>query len=352
MTMNESLEYKEKVYKRISEKYPDFDKEWNEFVNGIGSKIVSSIKMAFKKQLTSFENIFSASLSIVVDNNFIFGNIKNAINRNCHIDESFISKLAKSEFIKFYAPPKLKEELYAKIEKYLSDSKELAISYADNLLNHITIKDAAWVEEWQRANNLIGHIDVDDVPYLALAFNIGSHSIVSYDKVFKKQNDVQIWDQKELGKVMTSYNSGTIAFMLMGLSAITIVQVIKFVILILKLLFDAIIALVSNLIRLLSFIPLPVWLAGGALLAIAYNTSNEIKELFDDVKEDSNEWIKKQKVELGKVIQEITTLLEVFKNENNQKFKTGFDFLSFLLLQFSSLNDDIKNIELNRAKSN
>lgn len=341
--------FKEKISNQIKDKYPDFEREWTEFVNGMGDKLISALRKGFERQLRSFENLLNISLTIVVDNNFVFGNIQNAIRKESKIENSFIYKMGKNEFIKLYAPDKLREELHAKIHEHLAEDEDKAIGYANTILEYITIKDALWVDEWRRANNLIGHIDQDDVPYLALAFNLGSHSIVSYDKVFQNQNDVQIWDQKELNRIVTNYNSGTVAFLVLGTSAIIIYQVLKFIFFILKILFDAIVHLLYSVVYLVSKIPLPLLAIGGIAVALFYSESEEFREIVNDIKDNGNEWLENKKRELDSLTKRISKFLKDFNTLHKQNIKEGFDFFGFLLLEYTHLNEEIKKIELKKA---
>lgn len=351
MNSESTIELKDKINKRVSQKFPDFEKDWSNYANSFGIQCVSSLRDIFKKQLHSFKTVLDISLNVVVDNNFIFGNIKKLINNKESIENSFILQLCKCELIKFYAPPKLKEELFKKIDEYILDDKDLAIYYADTILNYIIIQDAEWIEDWKRANNLIGHIDEDDVPYLALAFNIGSHSLISYDKVFQNQNDVQIWNQKDIGKIVTSYNSGSVALVILGTSIMLIWNIIKFISLILKTIFEAIVHTLSFVFKVVSSIPFPFLAFAGILTAIAYHENPEDREALDEIKKNGKEWIKNQLKNCQQSIKRVIELIEVLKKSAGPSIIAGFDILGFLAMEYVTLSNSIAEIELSKTKN-
>ncbi len=346
-----TIELREKINQKVSAKFPDFDKEWSKYVNGIGIEFVSSVKEILKKQIHSFQTVLNISLNVVVDNNFIFGNVKKIIQNKENLDTSFIIQLCKCDLIKFYAPPKLKDELFEKINEYIFEEKELAISYAETILNYITIKDAEWIADWKRANNLIGHIDEDDVPYLALAFDIGGHSLISYDKVFQNQNDVQIWDQKDIGKIVTSYNRGSVALVVLGSSTLLIWNIIKFVSFILKTIFEIIVQIFSVIFKLIASIPAPFLLSGAILFAFFCNETEEGKEFVRDIKENGKEYIKEYLRQWHQSIGKVLELINTLKKSATPAIINGFDILGFLAMEYLSLDNSIKEIELNKTKS-
>lgn len=88
-----------------------------ELVNKVGDEFVNHIKTHFQSQYEIFREISDFQITVVVDNNFIFGQIKNIVERNKSLETSFIYRISKLSSVKIYAPPKLVEELFDKIAK-------------------------------------------------------------------------------------------------------------------------------------------------------------------------------------------------------------------------------------------
>jgi predicted nucleic acid-binding protein len=199
----------------LKKEFPNFEKGWGDIVKTLGFDFIDFMKDRIKHDFSELKSFFDLQLSIVIDNNFIFGQIKNSVEKNRDIKETFIYKLTETKFVNIYAPYKLKNELFSKIETILNNNT-VAKKYADLLLKKIHIDDAPWVEEWKKAANSIGHIDPDDVPYLALALHEKSHAIISNDKIFKKQGNSKSWNIYDTDQIISNYGSGLLSFFLVG----------------------------------------------------------------------------------------------------------------------------------------
>ena len=204
--------FKEIFEQNINEQFPEFNSTWKEIISKFGDGFVNSLKTQLSEEYQLFKEIKQFKLHMVIDNNFIFGQIKGLIEKSKPLEGSFIYRISNLKSVKIYAPPKLREELYDKIENVLTFNNQLARDFADKLLKKIIIKDAYWVENWIKASRQIGHIDQDDIPYLALAISINGHSIISKDNIFYKAGITQVWKIKDTEQVITNYNKGFISF--------------------------------------------------------------------------------------------------------------------------------------------
>lgn len=196
----------------------------NELMKNKGNEIVNLLQLIFKKQFSEIKEIAGLQFSIVVDNNFVLGQIKGVIKNNGKIESSLLYKLVNSCFVDVYAPQNLKEELFAKIELDIAGDRDQAIIYANLIISKIKIEDAPFVSDHKKANDYIGDgqlynsnmkkstVDKDDVPYLALVFHKKTHGIVSMDKVFKRQSESKVWKISETESVLITYNEGIISF--------------------------------------------------------------------------------------------------------------------------------------------
>ncbi len=67
------------------------------------------------------------------------------------------------------------------------------------LSNVQIIEKEQYSAKLEKAHRLVGEIDKDDVPFLALALSIPNNGIWTENiKHFRKQNEVKIWTTKEL----------------------------------------------------------------------------------------------------------------------------------------------------------
>lgn len=106
MIMNEKeiLTYRDYFKKKLNEKFPTFEDNWNYIVNTLGNNLVGWIREKLKNELKSFKEISQFRFSVVIDNNFIFGQIKNVVEKNKDIRSSYIYELVNSNYIDVYGP--------------------------------------------------------------------------------------------------------------------------------------------------------------------------------------------------------------------------------------------------------
>ena len=353
----EILDLKKQIKDNLETKLPSFEENWNEIVKTLGNDFVGWIKESFQKELNFFEDISEFRFSIVIDNNFIFGQIKSTIEKNRKIEDSFIYKLINSKYIDVFAPPKLKEELFDKVNNVLKINNELAVEYSNLLLEEIIIQDAQWIDEWKYANNLIGHIDEDDVPYLALAIHMKSHAIISKDAIFKKQGASKSWNIQETEKIINSYNSGFISFCFIG-AGMSILEVIWKTI---ASIFKVIGEIVTELLYLAGIITIgaidlivdkiPPWLSISALvgLAISAALSKDLRNSGKELLSELGEEIKILVNEIGKFLDWLTKqvgeLWEVFKPIGI----TGLEIFGYFIFEYQQMAIHVEKLNKERA---
>lgn len=205
------------VKKRFQTNHPEFYESWKELVKTTGIGLINEIKDKLKIEHGFLKQMLDFKFRLVVDNNFVFAQIKGSLKKKQQIEKSFIYELLLSKSVQIFAPSKLQEELLNKINTVLGgDDRELALEYAALITSKIQIKDAQWVEDWKNANRFIGETDPDDVPYLALAFDVESHGLLSSDKVFHLQGERKVWTYGDTGRIVTNYHSGMLAITMAG----------------------------------------------------------------------------------------------------------------------------------------
>lgn len=354
----EKDEFKEQLAKQLDEKFPNFEKHWGNIVNSLGNEFVELIRERFKNEIQPFESISNFRFSVVIDNNFILGQIKNAVEKNIEIKHTFIYRLVNSNYIDVYGPYKLREELFIKIKNVLKVKNELAVEYANLLIKNIIIKDAYWVDEWKKANNLIGHIDEDDVPYLALAIHINSHAIISKDKIFHKQGASKAWKINDLDKIITSYNSGFISFCFLSTGVNILELVWKIIFSIFKVIGEILFELISSIgvlldksIQLiLKNIPNElIYFFSSILVGVSLFSEdfrNYAKDIFKRIGDFTKKAINKIKGFINWLINLIKELWEIYKPIGI----TGLELAGYFSLELQIMMEQIEKLDKERAK--
>ena len=345
----------------LRDKLPGFEREWKKIVKKMGDDFVQLMDKRLKGEYRGLDGIMNFRLTVVVDNNFLFGQIKGVLKSNSAIEDTLIYRLGKSKSVLVYAPPKLKQEIYAKISLLLSDQEEAAKGLADQLLEFITIQDAQWIDEWKKANSLIGHVDSDDVPYLALAFHVGSHAIVSSDSVFQKQGDAQVWNKTETERILTTYQSGALSFCLFGSTPFILHEVANLFVAFFKILRDILRSflkaagvVVAGAIGLVAEIPagalLTLFLAGAAAIFFSEDLRKELAQAGNEFMIKLPERMNGALQKLGDFIQTLSDFFSSLCEALIPLGMTSLEILGFLTAEYELMIVEIERLESERAK--
>ena len=360
---------KSKFEESLEKQIPGFTNFKQELTIKYGHEFVKILREGFKSQLKDLKEITDFRLSLVIDNNFIFGQVKRLAERNEPLESSFVYKLICSDYIDVYAPPKLKDELYDKIETVLTVNNDLASSYADILIDKIKIEDAFYAYDHKRANDYIGDgqfckeedvntknykkLDRDDVSYLALAFSRSAHVIISKDQVFKRQNESQVWTINDTDSVVTTYNEGFISICCLS----TLPSIGRFIWDTISIVFFVLIDAIIDILASAEYIVLNVWEGMKKIPKEVYAIASVIlliSERARSLTKQSGEFILKQVKELidgvKKFIEYIISLLKEMYENLKPLGSVVFQLISSMLLSAGIMYEEIQVIEKLRVK--
>ncbi|MBL7840564.1 MAG: hypothetical protein JNJ75_10520 [Cyclobacteriaceae bacterium] len=333
--------------KRLKARFPEFEGAWNKAMREMGHELVNFIQERIEGKRSLLAGLAKFRFKFVVDNNFVFGQIKGAVAKKKPIEKSFIYKLLSSRTIQIYAPPLLQEELYEKINLIIpEDQRDIALGYAVMILSRIEIKDAQWVDNWKTANKLIGEIDEDDVPTLALALEIESHAIMSFDEVFHRQGDVRVWQHGDAEKVITNYNSGFVSFVIVERAGIwlgnILAAIVKFLWNIICEVVELLALIATGAIRALTNIPGPLWiLILGLGIAFKDELAQAGKDVLSFIKEKGSEILEGIKA----MVRDIYELLKGFLEVAGLAGTVVFEFLGYMMHQYNDMNTHLKEMK-------
>ncbi len=108
---------------------------------------------------------------------------------------------------KFYHPKtalrnleKYKEEIIKKAGINAEEYEKLSKALFENI---ILVDDADILDKLDEAKEIMASIDIEDVPFVALALSIENDGIWTDDKHFQQQNKIKIWRTED---VSSSFN--------------------------------------------------------------------------------------------------------------------------------------------------
>jgi predicted nucleic acid-binding protein len=350
----EAYESLNEIKRRFESKYPEFDSSWKQMIKTAGIGLVNEMKDKLKIEYQFLKQLTDFKFRIIVDNNFVFGQIKGLLKKKGQIEDSFLFKLLLSKSVQMFAPPKLQEELIAKIHSVLKEEDhELALEYASVLTSKLRIQDAEWIDDWKKANQLIGEKDEDDVPYLALAFAVDGHAIISFDKVFQNQGDVKVWEFGEADRIITNYHSGILSFALAGATMNLLVYLISIIGKLIRDIFLDLINLLKQLakgvITVLSKIPPELLLILTAFGLLAFFTSDELQKKGKDFAITISEMTKKAIAKLREMLKNVGEFLTNLIEFVGPVAIPTLEFLAYLMVQYHEMEKELDLLENKRG---
>jgi predicted nucleic acid-binding protein len=106
-------------------------------------------------------------------------------------------------YIDYYSPSYLLEEIKEHGEEIANKAgKGYKEALSTIMKKLIVVRYESYKDKMDEANTVIGHIDKDDVQYIALALALGADGIWSYDEGMKKQNVVEVFSTGALAALM------------------------------------------------------------------------------------------------------------------------------------------------------
>lgn len=361
MKNDNKVEYQE-IREYLKKRIPEAEEFMKEIKSKFAPFVINFLKESSKKDLKYLENILNFRLKLVIDNNILFAEINGLIKGKKAVEKCFFYQLALNPSIDFFAPPFLKEEIFAKIDaKFKIEDKPKAIEFAQKLLSRIKIKEAQWAEDWVKAKRKIGHRDPDDIPYLALCFDLKSHGIMSNDKIFaEEQQEFKAWNIKETGKITAEYNEGMVSFFFLGHIPNIATMVHDFI----STFFTAVFELVSDFLKIatgiliegvsyLAKIPSELLMIFGGLFIIAYLTMQEVKggidRAFENLKNYLLNLVERLKIWFQKLREFIIKIYKILV----PFVKNASYFLAYLIMNTGLAIENINELDKkgNRIKT-
>ncbi|MCP6719098.1 MAG: PIN domain-containing protein [Patescibacteria group bacterium] len=236
--------FDEQNLKLFRNSYESFNNLLTTIKKEISPEILENLHKFFINILNHIAEGFKFRLEFVIDTNIIFGEIR-AILKNNPEEElkkfivennmpSFLQKIIDFPFLKLFAPPKIKKELFSTIDNDLPEDldKKEAVLLANYFLEKIIILTQKNSIVWRKANNFLAKHDKDDIPFLALAIYLDAHGIITKNQHFEKQNAISVWKLGESGRMVSSVSQGAFSIYILDKSLNRILpEIVKFFIL-------------------------------------------------------------------------------------------------------------------------
>jgi len=132
-------------------------------------------------------------LKLILDTNIIL----KALIRNSKVRAILLSPNYQL-YVPEYALEEVERHLPLLIEKTGLSEQEIKLALSILLTNIQVVPSENILAWWSEAEEIVGSIDRDDVPFVAAALSIRCDGIWSDDKDLKRQKKVKVWSSREI----------------------------------------------------------------------------------------------------------------------------------------------------------
>jgi len=340
------------------EKYDrEFNRVWKEMHSKCGSQFINYIYEFLQKNQFLLTEGESFNIELVVDTNVIFAEIL-AIMRG---KPSYIRTIIANPFLVLYAPPEIRAEVEKAIIEDLPKKydKDDARKIAQDMLSHVNILKGERSKAWLRAHAIIGQRDKTDIPFIALAFSIGTHGIISRDQDFSTQDEIKIWELGEAGRLVSKMTKGSFTFFILNLSIAAVWEMsrslcvifLKVVTAVLRGLVLILAALFQGGVDILTRIPLWIFMAGIGAIALTLLLWKEAREKSGDMLNVLWDWMRDAAKKIAKIFADIIKRVKAFIEITLPVVSYFIKGVGYLFYSTHQLMVNIRDLEKLRVKS-
>ena len=190
--------------------YKQFEIIWDKIQKQLTPDLINHLKDNLQNYSFLFTEGFKLQIELVIDTNILYGEILAILNDKL----SYLSTIIDNPYLTLYAPPEIESELINTINEDLPRKfdKSKALILAHLFFKKISILEGYQLKSWNKAYSLMSARDEKDVVFLALAFDLNTHGILTRDKDFTIQKDFKIWELGECGRLITDLTKGSFSF--------------------------------------------------------------------------------------------------------------------------------------------
>jgi predicted nucleic acid-binding protein len=164
--------------------------------------------------------------------------------------ESSTERILSTTFIECLAPLRIVEEVERNIRKKINDDEavEKALTHARRLLSHVRIVSQTSIEAMTRASQLLLNHQ-KDAPFLAVLFEVEADAVISREMGTYDKPGVNRWTLGKTVEVIVSYESGSLALVLLGAAIEALVDAFASLLLIVLRAVEEALIVILNLVK-------------------------------------------------------------------------------------------------------
>lgn len=335
----------------------DFSKKIHDFLDeatkGFSPDLIEYLKLRFQNSMMNWITKDGADLQVklVVDSNTVIRSLRYYAKTG---KPSLLFKLKSNPLFPLYSPIDLETEVLEYIEiKEKNQKYKPKMKKAWNLIKqNITFQKEIHMESWNKAKEIIGKRDSDDIPFVGVYFDLNASGVITEDKDYEHP-EIRQFNIESLGEIVGTFHRGIFSFFILNdispllfdfIKQISL-SILKFLSEILVLFLGVFKALatgaISKIFELLSKAPSwLLWLFLGAfgvgIIAVLFHDSarNKVKSFAQSTKE-----------KIKPIVDRIIHFMRIFFGKLIEYTKKSAPYASMTLISIKELSENIDKLQ-------
>ena len=180
----------------------------DECTKGFSPDLIEYLKTGFQTSvINGFDNKeMDLQIKIVVDTNVVIKSLRHYAKTG---KSSLLLKLESNPLFPLYSPTDLEDEVSDYIENKEKDPKNRPKMREmwSLIRTNITVQEKIRTESWNKAKEVIGKRDSDDVPFVGVYFDLNASGIVTDDEDYD-QPEIRRFTIESLGNLVGNFHRG------------------------------------------------------------------------------------------------------------------------------------------------
>ena len=335
----------------------DFSKKIHDFLDestkGFSPDLIEYLKQKFQTSMMNWitKEGVDMQVKLVVDSNAVISSLKYYAKTG---KSSLLLKLKSNSLFPLYSPLDLETEVLEYIEiKEKNQRHKPKMKKAWNLIKqNIIFQKEIHMESWNKAKEVIGKRDSDDVPFVGVYFDLNASGVVTDDKHYEHP-EIRRFSIESLGEIVGTFHRGIFSFFILNDISPLLFNFIKQISLsILKFLSEVVVLFlglfkalatgaISKIFELLS--KAPSWISLSILGAFGVGIIAVL--LHEDTRNKVKSFAQNTKEKIKPILDRIIHFMKIFFGKLIEYTKKSAPYASMTLLSIKELYENIDNLQ-------
>ena len=188
----------------------------DECTKGFSPDLIEYLKTGFQTSAINglVNKEMDLQIRIVVDTNVVIKSLRHYAKTG---ESSLLLKLESNPLFPLYSPTDLEDEVSDYIENKEKDPKNRPKMREmwSLIRTNITVQEKIRTESWNKAKEVIGKRDSDDVPFVGVYFDLNASGIVTDDEDYD-QPEIRRFTIESLGNLVGNFHRGIFSFFIIN----------------------------------------------------------------------------------------------------------------------------------------